>query len=423
MHACRQPAFALPMQETGVLAAQAKNSAQAARRQTLSLLLAGLPASLLLTGCSSGAESSRPPGVETTHASSGEASGDAAAQGFGPATQHDHPADFRHSLYTPTQIVRLKGRYFIVDCWHHRIIHHVRLDAPLIEWQALDEDLAGPHSIASDGSLYVTEDTGRHALKVYMETGAGHFEQVQSLSAVGTRPHRSIYDESRRWFLVIGSADQSLHVFRAQGTTLVPVFSVHLPQLSGQYCRSITLRDNLLYLVGEQEIVVMRLGEKRLHDTGLRYPLAAPCQGSNDLFFLDDRAGMLTATPGKAFIFSSLDDLVSGKNLIDISGAFRGTPYYISRIADRLFIPEITEYSAIRSHALPDAQRLSACSSPSAQSADVARALQDAPACNRQLAATHADGGIWNALTDSQMLFDSGSASAASLARKAELPT
>ena len=88
-------------------------------------------------------------------------------------------AGYRARLYTPTMITRLLGTYFIVDCWHHRIIHSRNLHAPLVRWKTLDDDIAGPHSIATDGTFHVAEDTGRHGLFVYRETAPDHFERVQ----------------------------------------------------------------------------------------------------------------------------------------------------------------------------------------------------------------------------------------------------
>lgn len=273
--------------------------------------------------------------------------------GIGGAAGEDEP-DFRHRLYTPTQITRIGDRYFIVDCWHHRIIHSPRLDVPVARWQALDEDIAGPHSIVSDGEVYVTEDTGRHGLKVYRETAPGRFEQVQYLPDIGLRPHRTRYDARQQQFLVVGSGDQSLHAFEVRYGRLVQTRHARVPTLDGEYCRSITLHQGMIHFMTERMIVVHRLEEGRLLHPAKHYPLPERWQSSNDLFFLDDQRALLTSTPGRACLLDDLTQLRSDR-VQDLSDAFQGTPYYISQFDGRLWIPEIAtpgvaECSAIRSY-------------------------------------------------------------------------
>lgn len=391
------------------------------RRDVAELLVLGLPLSLLLGGCGSGdhgsngrlaastgeipnadegrmngskdaADIDRHDAAHSAHADSNVSGPRNTGNGPQEQPERDEVKDFRQTLYTPTQITRLGSHYFIVDCWHHRIIYSERLDTPLNAWRTLDEDIAGPHSIASDGTLYVAEDTGRHGLKVYREVAAHVFRQVQYLPGVGRRPHRVLHDAARGVFLVVGSEDQSLHMFSVRDGLLEPVFSTIVPELNGQYCRSITQRGDVLYLVGSNDIVAYRFDGMRLAYAGRRWALPEICRGSNDIFFLNEpfghnnaqapasastttsapdtaRAssltdktpgidplaggpGILTSTPGKAFVFASLDDLAAGR-MQDISSAFRGTPYYVSQFDGRLWIPDNTEYSAIRHYPLP----------------------------------------------------------------------
>ena len=114
------------------------------------------------------------------------------------------PAAYSHRLHTPTYITKIKDKYFITDCWHHRVIYSNSLSTPISEWQVLDDDIADPHSIASDGTFYVAEDTGRHRLKVYKEARDGKLQQIQLISNVGKRPHRVLYAEQLRRFADTG---------------------------------------------------------------------------------------------------------------------------------------------------------------------------------------------------------------------------
>ena len=306
------------------------------RRSTLRLAVAAVAMPAWLQGCSS----------------AGDAQGDAEgligkeSLAVGGA---EEGKGFRARLYTPTFIEKLNGRYFIVDCWHHRIIHASDLNTPLVRWQALDEDIAGPHSIATDGVLYVAEDTGRHGLHAYRETARGRFERVQEVSGVGVRPHRTLFDARHQQFLVVGSGDQSIHLLENRDGTLVRTLEKRIPELGTQYCRSITLHQGLLHFVGNEDIVIYRVERGSVSATGQVIHLPQNYQGSNDIFFLGSRHGIFTSTPQKAFLFSSLDELANG-TAQDVSAAFRGTPYSVSRFDGRLWIPEITEYSAIRSY-------------------------------------------------------------------------
>jgi len=251
---------------------------------------------------------------------------------------------YTHRLYTPTWITKISELYFIVDCWHHRIIYSNEADRPIGEWKTLDDDLAGPHSIVSDGSIYVAEDTGRHRLRVYVR-GASGFEIRQIVAGVGNRPHRVRYESGSKLFYAVGSIDQSIHIFRNVDDRLRRVRSKTIAELNGQYTRSITIRDGNLYFVGADDIVTCRILDEDVEYIS-RLPLAAAYRGSNDLYFLPDGSGLFASTPQKLYYFKRLEELSAG-NAVDVSRIVRGTPYYIDCFDGGLWIPEITEYSRI----------------------------------------------------------------------------
>ena len=284
------------------------------RRTLLKGSMASMLSPIVLSGCSGG-------GAHANVLTDGEA-------GQAQDSVSLQQAGYRARLYTPTMITRLLGTYFIVDCWHHRIIHSRNLHAPLVRWKTLDDDIAGPHSIATDGTFHVAEDTGRHGLFVYRETAPDHFERVQHVPDVGIRPHRTLYDAEHQQFLVVGSADQSINLLEVQGGRLVRTLTRIIPELGRQYCRSITLHEGLLYFVGEADIVVYGVDRGRVSPTGSVIHLPEVWQGSNDLFFLGRRRGLFMSTPGKACAFDSVDALGRGE-VQDLSATFRGTPYFV----------------------------------------------------------------------------------------------
>lgn len=249
-------------------------------------------------------------------------------------------------LYTSTQLVKLFDAFFLVDCWHHRIIYSYALESELKDWWVLDDELAGPHSIASSGKFYITEDTGRHGLKIYKKDSEFKFTLVDYLSKVGIRPHRVIFDEERDLFWVVGSMSQDIFVLRRTflGNWSTRRFS--LSEMHLEYCRSITLNDGQIFVVGSSKIAVYNITSR-----GLKFSYFAPYPNfshtGNDLFFSGTSAGILTMTQGKALMFDNLDQISVG-SAKDISDVFTGTPYSVSKINGFLCIPEITEYTRIR---------------------------------------------------------------------------
>lgn len=62
--------------------------------------------------------------------------------------------EWKEQLYTPTHIEKIDECYFIVDCWHQRVIYSSNLTEPIINWNTLSDTLGNPHSISSDGNVF-----------------------------------------------------------------------------------------------------------------------------------------------------------------------------------------------------------------------------------------------------------------------------
>ena len=124
--------------------------------------------------------------------------------------------DWQNYLHTPTEVVKFPfdKNYFIVDCWHHRVIYSPSLRKPIGRWRTLTEVLGG-HTVASDGEVYLCDDTDSDAIQVFVKDGAG-YRKVQHITLHdkigGTacyydasrrlpRPHYICYDAQSRKFL------------------------------------------------------------------------------------------------------------------------------------------------------------------------------------------------------------------------------
>lgn len=272
------------------------------------------------------------------------------------ADRNAAPQPWQQRLYTPTLFTRLGDTWFLVVCWQHRILFNRELDPDLSSWKTLDDTLAGPHSIATDGHLFVVDDTGRHSLKVYTRK-ADEFTLVQTISDLGRRTHRVQYDPEMKAFYVISSNSQDLYKFVRDGDRLT--LDKHLPLdfLKGAYTRSFTIQDGHMYFTsGPKAIIKVRHRDDSFEPVA-EYLVPGFLTGMNDLIRASDGWWYVTATP-QAFVRTrDLADLAKGEfeNLQDELG-FQGTPYYLFEHENRLWVPQITQYSGLLSFLLKDGQ-------------------------------------------------------------------
>lgn len=155
---------------------------------------------------------------------------------------------WQESLYVPTMVQKINDTYFIVDCWHHRVIYNDNLSAPIGDWKTMtDESYIGGHTIASDGDIFVLENTDNSQVLCYTKTNSGDFVKTNTLGEIGGRPHFTVYDEKNKLFYTISSVGAKVYIFENQNHKLNLVSAVSLEELKGGYCRSISLIDGKLY--------------------------------------------------------------------------------------------------------------------------------------------------------------------------------
>lgn len=253
-------------------------------------------------------------------------------------------------LYTPTQIEKIGDTYFIVVCWHHRILYSDSLDTEISEWNVLDDDIAGPHSIDSDGELFVAEDTGRHGLKVYLKSDSGELSLVQTLGPFGKRTHRVRYDKATEAFYVVSSNSQGITKLVREGDRVKAVYTKPLPFLEGAYTRSLTIVGESMYFTSGPGVITQVRYRDDSYKSIATFRVPEGMKGANDVFQTRDGWWYVSSTPQRIVRAKSLEDLDAG-NWEDAYAPLgcQGTPYYLAEFDGRLFVPEITQYSAIRS--------------------------------------------------------------------------
>ena len=263
-----------------------------------------------------------------------------------PAPPPALPASRAH-LFAPTSIEKLGPYYFIVNCWHHRVIWSRALDPDIRRWHTLDDTLAGPHSIASDGELYVVENTGRHGIRVYRPEGDG-FRRIQEIGAFGIRSHRVRYDPGAKAFYVLCADSQDISKLVRDGDGLRLVYKKQLGFLAGTYTRSMTLADGALYFVAGPGYIFKVQYRDDSFRVLARYRVPPALGGMNDLYRSDDGWWYITASVAALGRVRSLEDLDQGRyEELYAQLAQGGTPYYLSHIDGRYYLPIIGKRNAI----------------------------------------------------------------------------
>lgn len=260
--------------------------------------------------------------------------------------------DYTSRLYVPTMIQKIDDTYFIVDCWNHRVLYNNSFDKDIKDWKTLtDESYVGGHTIASDGELYVLDNTDRNQVLCYKKTDDGTFKKVITIGNINTRPHFVVYDEINSYFYVIGSTTAMIYTFKNIDGILQLIRSDFLPELEGAYVRSITLIDNKLYTAcGNSSIC-----EYAILDDGFclekSYLVPDEMYGMNqlvkiqDYFYLTintDKQGDITKT--NIYRTKSLEDLATGnyESLYESMGFKEGQPYFITTFDNKFFVTQIS---------------------------------------------------------------------------------
>ena len=256
-------------------------------------------------------------------------------------------------LWVPTYVNHQDGLWFLVDCYHNQIICHENMTDPLTDWEVLPGEMNQPHTIASDGKVYLADDTENNRVVVF-EKVDGKLLMTQKFDQIGNRPHFTAYDKATDTFYVWSSQSGELYCFRhAKEDSRVYLTEVKkIEELSGIYIRYFTIiGDNIYFVSGfgtgqPAQILCCSLDSLKIQE---RYDVP------------DELAGMVQITPvGSHFLITTSTD-VSGNqdaatmvrvaSLNDLSSKDYedvytehfiggGTPYYITEIDDTYYLCE-----------------------------------------------------------------------------------
>ena len=270
------------------------------------------------------------------------------------ASEYEPIKNYDAKLSVPTYVTKLDDTWFIVDCYHNRVIYSDSLETPLTEWTIMTSDATRPHTIASDGNVYMIDDTDNNRILIF-EKVDGKFIHTQSFYDIGTRPHYTIYDEATDTFYVWSSMTGELFCFRTDSSTnrVYLTDKRKIDSLDGIYIRSFSIIDGAIYLVSG-------VSDQGVEATVLKCDLAT-LEVQQVYAVPDELAGMVQITKIQDYYYisvstdktgaqdvativrtKSLEDLAAG-NYEDIYSTYfegGGTPYYISSVDDTYFLTE-----------------------------------------------------------------------------------
>ena len=271
---------------------------------------------------------------------------------FDKASLNTIPNNPFSTLSVPTYITKVDNNYFIVDCYNDQVIYHDNLSDPLYEWQVMTNDISKGHTLASDGLVYLIDDTENNRILVMEkdvnENGAEIFVPTQEFTGIGNRPHYIIYDAYTDTFYAWSSQSGEMYLFRhpENDSRMYLTETRRIPSLNNIYVRSFTIVEDRIYFVSGNSSII----EADLYTFEIQKEYPVP----------DQLAGMIQLTPIGDYYYITVSTDVTGnqdyatmiraKNLKDlISGNYEdvyshfiggGTPYYITQIEDTWYLTE-----------------------------------------------------------------------------------
>lgn len=266
-------------------------------------------------------------------------------------TQTNNNTEWKEELYVPTMINKLEDTYFIVDCWNHRVLYNTELDKNIMNWSTLtDESYVGGHTIASDGELYVLDNTDNSQVLAYRKNSTGDFEKIKAIGNIGGRPHYVIYDEENKYFYVIGSYSGKIYVFENRNNDLFLVRIDDISEIKNTYVRSINIINGLLYTVSGGGKINEYIISKEGFEFNNQYDVPDELYGMNQISKIGDYYYITINTDKNGDV--SKADIIRTEKLENLSKYeyeslyeemdFGGQPYFITEFDNSFYITQIS---------------------------------------------------------------------------------
>ena len=250
-------------------------------------------------------------------------------------------------ISVPTQITKIGDLYYVVDCYHNQVICNENLEDIIWDWQVVTYGLGMGHTIASDGEVYLIDDTENHRVLVF-EYVDNVFVNTQVFEGIGNRPHYIVYNEADKCFYVWSSMTGQMYVMKHdEGSKQMYISRIMtIEELDGVYARSFTLDGDSIYIVsGNKQILEVATSNFKIKH---RYQVPDSMAGMVQIMPVDGGYYITISTDASGnqdyatIIFTEkLEDLEDNK-YTDIYSYFigGGTPYYIGEIDGKYYLTE-----------------------------------------------------------------------------------
>lgn len=261
------------------------------------------------------------------------------------------------TLNVATYITKVDETYFIADCYHNQIIYNKNLTDPLNQWNVLTDEVHYAHTIASDGVMFLVDDTENNRLLVFQKI-QDSYVHTQTLENIGMRPHFVQYDAKNQMFLAWSSITGEMYfIKRADAPNQNGYYSLYIEKilkidaLYGVYVRSFTVIEDEFYFVSGHNN--QKILKAVIDDSGdgfeilAEYPVADQIAGMVQLIKIgkfyyitvstDNQENQDFATILRTDNLERLAD-ATYEELYDQFGVSRGTPYYITEIDGRYYM-------------------------------------------------------------------------------------
>ena len=275
---------------------------------------------------------------------------------FDKASLDTVPNNPYFDLKVPTYITKIDGLYFIVDCYNNQVIYNENLEEPLCYWSLMTNDIDMGHTIASDGVVYLIDDTERNRILVMEKDKNGNgddiFVPTGEFNEIGTRPHYIIYNEEDKTFYAWSSMTGEMYLFKtnpdaANDTKKVFLSEIKkIDELDGFYVRSFTIIGTKIYFVSGNGNII----EANLDDFEITNHFKVPdelfgmvqLEKIEDYYYITVSTDILANQDAATIVRTrDLAGLVNGE-YEDVYDNFigGGTPYSITKIDDDYYLCE-----------------------------------------------------------------------------------
>lgn len=258
---------------------------------------------------------------------------------------------WQERLYSPTYMTKINGIYYIVDCWHHRIVYSRELNISIGKWQTI-EGLNTPHSIAGNGNMLLVDDGKNDRINCYKQTKDGLCEACASIEM--RRPAKIIYDNITKCFYTIGSDSNELCIIKVTGRETKVIKRIYIKELSNQFVRSISVIGERLFIVCISAKIYELNIQNGIINVVQEYTLDERIGGANDLCYYN---GYFYLSVYQNVQLEIAPDLVRASHMEDFhNGSYesvytklelKGVPYFFSEIDGKLVIGQIDNHSEI----------------------------------------------------------------------------